>query len=136
MQVAGRPSWALDVGDDEQLELALFIRDAAGLVVAGDGVPPPLLDRPPVAEVLGAADPAAVGRDWLELWRALVRVHLESKRAPRGRDSHWRAWVAEHHRYREVAGSPSDGFAGPAHAPALRADRTDHGHHVHTDFVC
>ena len=120
MQVAGRPSWSLGVGDDEQLEFALFVRDAAGLVVKGDGVPPPLADQPPLAKVLAGDDPTDVGQDWLGWWWTLVRLHLESKRAPGGRDPHWHAWVAEHHRHREVAGSPSDGFAGLAFVPALR----------------
>lgn len=120
MRPAGRPSWSLGVGDDHQLELALFVRDAAGLVVAGDGVPPPLVVRPPLAEVLEGADPTAVGKDWLRWWRLLVRLHLESKRAPRGHGPDWQGWVVEHHRHREAAGSPSDEFAGLAHVPALR----------------
>src|SRR5699024_8148393 len=41
--------------------MALYVRDAAGLVVADDGVPPPLLETPSPAEVLGERDPDVVG---------------------------------------------------------------------------
>ncbi len=120
MKFAGRPSWSLAIGDDQQLTMALYVRDAAGLVVADDGAPPPLLETPPAAEVLGAEGAAAVGQDWLTWWRALVRLYLEGQRAPRIDTPEGRAWLAERAQRRAEVGDLSDDFAGLAHVPALQ----------------
>ena len=120
MQVTGRPSWSLAIGDDQQLTMALCVRDASALEVADDGVPPPLLEPLPPAEVLGEQDPAAVGRDWLTWWQALVRFYLDGQDAPRVDTSEGRVWLTERAQRRAAVGDLSDDFAGLAHQPALQ----------------
>ncbi|QAY71186.1 hypothetical protein [Xylanimonas protaetiae] len=120
MRIAGQPSWRLSVSDSQSLEVALYVRDAAGIVVAGDDVPPPLTAPPPRSDVLDGADPAPVAAQWLAWWRTLVALDLELQKAPTLDGAAWQAWAREHAARRDAAGTPTDDFAGLAHAPALR----------------
>lgn len=120
MHMVGRRSWRLSVGDDELLTAALIVRDAVGLVVEADDVPPPLADAPPSSAVLDGEDLTAVAGDWLGWWRALVAAGVEGRRdePPRGRKA-FEVWARRSAVRHESAGAPPD-FAGLGHAPGLR----------------
>lgn len=123
MRVSGRPSWKLSIGDDFLLSAALWIRDAAGVVVVdADDVPPHLLVPPPASDVLADEDLAAVGRDWLTWWRTLLdnRVATHRNPPPAGVGEDWQQWVRGDLADRSAAGGPDDDFAALAHAPGLR----------------
>lgn len=122
MRVASRPSWRLTIGDDPMLSAALWIRDAAGILVEADDVPPPLVVRPPASHVLDGEDLTIVGRDWLAWWRALLAMKLDEHRnpPPGGTRKDWQQWASANFARRGAAGGPDDGFAALAHARALR----------------
>lgn len=122
MRFAGGASWRLSVGDDELLYAALWIRDAVGLAVDADDVPPPLTAPPPRSDVLDGEDLAVIGRDWLGWWRALLAFKVDEHRNPPPEEigDAWRRWVAELSVRRDAAGSPADDYAALAHAPALQ----------------
>ncbi|RZS60671.1 hypothetical protein [Xylanimonas ulmi] len=122
MRFANRPSWSLRVGDDHMLSAALWIRDATGLVVESDDVPPPLLVRPPASAILDGEDLKAVGRDWLRWWRALVAIQLDRRDAPpqTTTPNSSRKWIGATYERLVDTGDPFDGFAGLAWAPALQ----------------
>jgi hypothetical protein len=119
MRFAGRPSWRLSVGDEDLLEVALWVRDALGLPIDSADVPPPLADSPPRSSVLDGEDLAVVGRDWLDWWRALLALQV-ARRANPLREGSFPDWVRQHSSLRHGVGGPEDDFAGLADAPALR----------------
>ena len=124
MHVSGRRSWTVSVGDDFMLSAALWIRDAAGIVVdaGADDVPPPLLVPPATSDVLADEDLIAVGRDWLTWWRTLVVAKVDTHRNPPpvGVGEDWQRWARGDLARRRAAGDPGDDFAALAHAPGLR----------------
>ncbi|ACZ30412.1 hypothetical protein Xcel_1381 [Xylanimonas cellulosilytica DSM 15894] len=123
MQVAGRPSWRLSVGDDPMLSATLWIRDAAGMVVdADDDVPPSLAVPPPPSDVLAGEDTSAIGRDWLGWWRTLMAQRVDAHRNPasHGIGADWRRWARDDLARRTAVGGPDDEFAALAGTPALQ----------------
>jgi len=106
------------------LSAALWIRDAAGIVVDAEAedVPPPLLVPPPASDVLEDEDLLDVGRDWLTWWRKLLdeKADTHRNRPPRGIDDDWQRWATANLARRRAAGDPGDDFAALANAPGLR----------------
>jgi len=129
MRFSGSPSWRLSIGDDFMLSAALWIRDAAGIVVDVEArdVPPPLLVPPPASDVLADEDVVAVGRDWLTWWRTLLVEKIDEHRnpPPQGVGEDWRRWTTANLDRRRAAGAPDDDFAALAHAPGLRLACTE-----------
>lgn len=122
MRSASRPSWRIELGDDSDLSAALWIRDATGIVVEADDVPPCLTVRPPASRVLDGQDLSVVGRDWLAWWRALLEARLDRRHnpPPGGAGNALRQWAVASHARVAAAGSMSDDFAALAHAPGLQ----------------
>lgn len=107
MQTAGSQSWRLEVSDSDLAVMALFVRDAVGLVATAAVVPPAL--NSPVADlrgVLSARDGADASVQWLSWWVQILDVEFA-----RGVDA--QAAV------RAVSDPPE--FTVLAHAPQLQA---------------
>lgn len=121
MQRAGEPSWRLSVADGHDLDLLLWFRDALGLVVLGDDVPPRAVPRPPDRSGLLADDErvAASGR-WAAWWRAALAFAGEGQVAePPAGEGPFLSWVRERAVVHEAIGAPP-GFAALGDVPALR----------------
>ncbi|QJW36449.1 hypothetical protein [Cellulosimicrobium protaetiae] len=103
------------------LDLLLWFRDALGLVVLGDDVPPRAVPRSPDRSDQLADDErvAAAGR-WAAWWRAALAFAGESQRAeaPAGKGQ-FLAWVHERAVVHEAIGVPPD-FAALSDVPSLR----------------
>jgi hypothetical protein len=135
MQAAGSASWRFEEGDSQLLHLALFFRDAAGLLVPpSPDVPPPLaLRMPGRAEALPSGHRAAAAMQWVTWWRGLVDHELRTAR-PRGRDRRGGEGAktgakATPERWWEVFDPPQ--FASLKGAPELRSLVA----HVHNDAI-
>lgn len=118
MRLAGRRSWRCSIGDSAPLALALWVRDATGLVTAPADAPPPLAVAPARSKVLDGQDLVAVGRDWLDWWRGLVAWEVTAHLDPP-----WpvRAARGSRPRVADIAPvSPDDGFAALAGVPVLQ----------------
>lgn len=119
------PSWQITIDEPEDLHLALFVRDAAGLDVdAVPGVPGPLAMAPRVTFEVPDSERTGVLLDWGQWWRAMVSTHQAT--GVGGTDSAGAARRMA--RQRSLVGSPPL-FEGLAHTPALRALVVD----VYTD---
>jgi hypothetical protein len=111
------PSWQITIDEPEDLHLALFVRDAAGLEVdAVPGVPGPLTRGPRAQFSVPESEHTGVLLDWGQWWRAMVNAH---QAADIGRSGETSA-AGRMMRQRALVGSPPF-FEGLAHAPALRA---------------
>ncbi|MCK9897043.1 hypothetical protein [Frankia sp. AgB32] len=89
MRLSNVPSWRLEVGGAQVLDMALFLRDVAQLIVpqaedapsgqvarsAGDAGAVPASG--PAGYPLNADDRRTVGADWLRWWRELVRFEAD-----------------------------------------------------------
>ncbi|GIG21128.1 hypothetical protein Cch01nite_18520 [Cellulomonas chitinilytica] len=134
MRIASGPSWSLELGDDPFLSAALWIRDATGIVVEADDVPPPLNVPPPSSHVLDGEDLDGVGGDWLDWWRALLAARLAQRHnPPPGGDfgEEWKQWAVTNQARWAAVGSIGDEFAGLAHAPALQRACRELGRAAH-----
>ena len=117
---AGLGSWRLDVSDSDLAEMALFVRDAVGLVVPAAVDLPPALNGP-VADrrgVLSDRDRADASVQWVWWWRQILEVEFGVKRGLRLSAAERRATEAVA-AVRSVSDPPE--FTALAHAPQLRA---------------
>ncbi|WP_375480723.1 hypothetical protein [uncultured Jatrophihabitans sp.] len=119
MRLAETSSWRLEVKGGYLIELALFVREAAGLDLAGPaGDLPSLIGAVP--DVAGVLD-AGVRRDavdqWRRWWGQILELEFKDRQNDRGhaRDRARRR-VADH----EAVCDPPD-FEALADRPALRA---------------
>jgi len=120
MQVAGRPSWLFDENAGGNLDLALFVRDAARLEVSpAPDIPPPLsvaIDRPL------APPSAAAAAQWAGWWRGLIKFQtgeaVPSLRLGPGDDLD--AWLGAMRERHATAFDPPE-FESLASVPELRA---------------
>jgi hypothetical protein len=111
------PSWQITIDEPEDLHLALYVRDAAGLDVdAVPGVPGPLARGPRSRLAVPEAELTGVLLDWGQWWRAIVNAR-QATGVGRPGDA---AAAGRRSRHRAIVGSPPH-FEGLAHAPALRA---------------
>ncbi len=88
MRFSNAPSWRLEVGGAQVLDMALFLRDVAQLIVPQvEDAPSGQVARPagdagavpasgPARYPLDADDRRTVGADWLRWWRELVRFEV------------------------------------------------------------
>lgn len=76
MRIAGSKSWRFEHDNLDVLRRALFVRDAAMLLVTDSVDVPPRLsgEVPPVPAVLVEADRAAAARQWLQWWRRILEL--------------------------------------------------------------
>jgi hypothetical protein len=115
----GNGSWRISIDEPEDLHLALFVRDAAGLDVQGvPGVPGSLRTSARASHSLPPDVIPGVTLDWGQWWRAIVAARRKtSGEPPRELSPRQRAaWI---HGPRAAVGAPP-GFEGLAHAPDLR----------------
>lgn len=112
------PSWQITIDEPEDLHLALFVRDVAGLDVdAVPGVPGPLAMAPRVSLRIPESERTGVLLDWGQWWRAMVSAHQATNVGGSGDSASTARRLT---RQRALIGSPPL-FEGLAHAPALRA---------------
>ena len=118
MQFSDSSSWRFAEGGSQPLNIALWIRDAAGLsVLPGPDGAPRLLERPPPVQV-GA--PQELSAQWASWWRRLVRYEADEARmqpATAGEDARTRMY-ARGERLRIVFDPPE--FGSLAGMPELR----------------
>lgn len=84
MQSSRSTSWRFRQGNSQLLHLALFTRDAAGLVIKSSAdIPPPLTwDPADHGEVINADQRAEAATQWVEWWsRLLAHVVEDAKRS-------------------------------------------------------
>ena len=85
VRTAGLGSWRLEVSDSDVAELALFVRDAVGLVVPAAGDLPPALNGP-VADLSGMLsdrDSPDASRQWVWWWQQILELEFGVNRGPR-----------------------------------------------------
>jgi hypothetical protein len=112
-------SWRITIDEPEDLHLALFVRDAAGLDVRGvPGVPGPLKAAARATHPVLSEDLPGVTLDWGMWWRAILAARRATSGAPPEHlsASQQLSWARSP---REAVGSPP-AFDGLAHAPDLR----------------
>ncbi len=118
VRLAGTSSWRLDVKHGYLVELALFVREAAGLDVVGLAADVPSLIGA-VPDVTGALD-AGVRRDavdqWRRWWGQILDLEFRDRQHDRGDRAHARRRIAAHE---AVCDPPT--FEALADRPALRA---------------
>jgi hypothetical protein len=117
--VQGGSRWRITIDEPEDLHLALFVRDAAGLDVRGvPGVPGPLRAAARATHAVPEQDVTGVTLDWGQWWRAILaaRRATSGEPPPHLSTSQRRSWV---NTPRAEIGAPP-GFEGLAHAPDLR----------------
>lgn len=118
MRRAGRRSWRCTIGDSAPLGLALWVRDATGIVTAPVDAPPPLAVTPARSAVLDGQDLVAVGRDWLDWWRSLVAWEVAARLDPSRPE---RVERGSRPRVSDTPPmAPDDGFAALACMPVLQ----------------
>lgn len=116
MHQAGTASWRVEVGDSQLCEIALFVRDAAGLRSDSNDVPP--LDGPvPQPMPFPTEDERTTARrDWTAWWRALVGYEARQWSAHTGANrASFRDRIAD----RDAVCDPPT-FEALADRPALR----------------
>lgn len=121
MQLAGEPSWRLSESDGADLDLLLWCRDALGLSVPGDDLPPPAVPRTPDRSgLMTESDRAPAADRWASWWRTAARFagegHLEE---PPSGEGPFLAWARERSAARDAIGAPPD-FSALGDVPALR----------------
>lgn len=83
VRTAGPGSWRLDVSDSDVAELALFVKDAVGLVVPA-AVDPPALTGPvtDLSGVLSGRDKADASGQWVWWWQQILEFEFGVNRGP------------------------------------------------------
>jgi hypothetical protein len=119
MRVAGTSSWQLEVKGSQLCELALFLRDAAGLTIEGlAGDVPSLMGAVPhLSYVLRSDARQAAGGQWRSWWLQILDLEFRDRPDDQG-DARARAYqrISE---YEAVCDPPA--FGSLADRPALRA---------------
>jgi hypothetical protein len=119
MRVAGAPSWRLDGKSSQLCEIALFVRDAAGLsaLASQDDVPPLTGAIPDLSKKLDAGTRAAASGQWRDWWREILGFEFQDRpEKPVDPDLHAPRIVLE----RSAVCDPPD-FESLAQRPGLRA---------------
>jgi len=78
MRVAGAPSWRLEEKSSQLCEIALFVRDAAGLPVASD-VPPLTGVLPDLSTIVDDDTRDATHGQWHEWWRQILEFEFRDR---------------------------------------------------------
>jgi hypothetical protein len=122
MRVAGAPSWRLEGKNSDLCELALFVRDATGLVASReqDDVPPLTGSVPNLAHALDANALVTAGGEWREWWRAILNVEFRDRPGDQGGSEIPEMWARQAITDRQAVCDPPD-FDALADRPALRA---------------
>ena len=117
MRLDGAPSWRLSLDNPQGLHIALFVRDAVGLVTPpSHGVPPMLAaEIPDHTAALADTGRAEAGGQWLAWWHRLVTHEIAPHYSPAVDEDAWRRRAAE---YQRVVDPPD--FESLAGLPALR----------------
>lgn len=110
---AGSASWRLAVTGSEFAVLALFVRDAIGLVVPSNGDAPPALDAsvPDRRPALSDQDRADASEQWLPWWREILDFEAAVRRSLQSPDDRLRA---------RLPADPPE-FTALEHVPQLQA---------------
>lgn len=118
MQTVGTASWRLSESVSQLLGIALYSRDAAGLVLPDAESPPPLRGPVLVNSSLDPAERLLGGAQWAEWWHRLVAFEVRSGQ-PLG-DADRRATMRARVEERQRLLDPPD-FTSLADRPELRA---------------